>query len=120
MTADHRDQTLRPPTARTGGDTRRADDPSAAGEPRPAGPAGADPGAPDGPPDARPLVRVTVNLTPRAVDSLDQACLRTHDSKTDTINRALVVYNIVLELLERGGGSLTLQTRNGVEHVHLL
>jgi hypothetical protein len=70
---------------------------------------------------ARSLVKVTVNLTPRAVDALDLACARTRDTKTDTINRALVVYNLVLELMERGGGSLTLQDRDGgTERVHLL
>ncbi|WP_329109797.1 hypothetical protein OG792_13330 [Micromonospora sp. NBC_01699] len=76
------------------------------------------PGAGDG---SRSLVKVTVNLTPRAVDALDASCARTRDTKTDTINRALVVYNLVLELMERGGGSLTLQNRDGgTERVHLL
>ncbi|MFI6761779.1 hypothetical protein ACIBF5_21830 [Micromonospora sp. NPDC050417] len=69
----------------------------------------------------RSLVKVTVNLTPRAVDALELACARTRDTKTDTINRALVVYNLVLELMERGGGSLTLQNSDGgTERVHLL
>ncbi|MEV4624824.1 hypothetical protein AB0J90_00840 [Micromonospora sp. NPDC049523] len=78
----------------------------------------AGPGAGDG---SRSLVKVTVNLTPRAVDALDLACTRTRDTKTDTINRALVVYNLVLELMERGGGSLTLQNRDGgTERIHLL
>ncbi|MBM7083550.1 hypothetical protein [Micromonospora humidisoli] len=67
------------------------------------------------------LVRVTVNLAPRAVEALDQACEKTRDTKTDTINRALVVYNLVLELLERGGGRLKLETREGqTEIVHIL
>ncbi|RKR92316.1 hypothetical protein BDK92_6754 [Micromonospora pisi] len=70
---------------------------------------------------SRSLVKVTVNLTPRAVDALELACARTRDTKTDTINRALVVYNLVLELMERGGGSLTLQNSDGgTERVHLL
>ena len=69
----------------------------------------------------RPLVRVTVNLAPRAVEALDLACTRTRDTKTDTINRALVVYNVVLGLIERGGGQLTLQTKDGkTETVHLI
>ncbi|MEV4626669.1 hypothetical protein AB0J90_10325 [Micromonospora sp. NPDC049523] len=69
----------------------------------------------------RSLVKVTVNLTPRAVDALDAACTRSRDTKTDTINRALVVYNLVLELVERGGGCLTLQNPDGgLERVHLL
>jgi hypothetical protein len=70
---------------------------------------------------ARGLVRITVNLTPRAVDALDSACSKTKDTKTDSINRALVVYNVVLELIERGGGHLTFQTKDGrTEIVHLL
>lgn len=74
-----------------------------------------------GPTDERPqLVRVTVNLSPRAVEALDLACVRTRDTKTDTINRALVVYNIVLALVERNGGHLTLRTSDGgTEEVYL-
>ncbi|WP_329108623.1 hypothetical protein OG792_08185 [Micromonospora sp. NBC_01699] len=69
----------------------------------------------------RSLVKVTVNLTPRAVDALDLARGRTRDTKTDTINRALVVYHLVLDLMERGDGSLTLQNPDGrTERVHLL
>ncbi|GIF48941.1 hypothetical protein DFJ67_2667 [Asanoa ferruginea] len=67
------------------------------------------------------LTRATFNLTPRAVEALDRACARTKDTKTDTINRALVVYNLVLELMERGGGSLTFQTNDGqTERVHII
>jgi hypothetical protein len=69
----------------------------------------------------RSLVKVTVNLNPRAVDALDSACGRTRDTKTDTINRALVVYNLVLGLVERGGGSLAVRDPDGgIERVHLL
>lgn len=66
-------------------------------------------------------MRITVNLTPRAVDALDSACSKTKDTKTDSINRALVVYDVVLELIERGGGRLTFQTKDGrTEIVYLL
>ncbi|WP_326558621.1 hypothetical protein [Micromonospora sp. NBC_01796] len=69
----------------------------------------------------RALVKVTVNLTPRAVNALDTACARTRDTKTDTINRALVVYNLVHDLMEHGGGNLTVQRPDGsTERVHLL
>ncbi|WP_416901280.1 hypothetical protein [Micromonospora echinospora] len=68
-----------------------------------------------------PLVRLTVNLAPRAVEALDSACVRTKDTKTDTVNRALVVYSVMLEIIERSGGRLTLQTRDGnTETVFLL
>ncbi|WP_326560398.1 hypothetical protein [Micromonospora sp. NBC_01796] len=67
------------------------------------------------------LVKVTVNLVPRAFDALDAACARTRDTKTDTINRALVVYHLVLDLMERGGGSLSVQHPDGgTERIHLL
>lgn len=38
---------------------------------------------------------VTVNLTPRAFQALEQAVKLTHDSQTDTINRALQLYSYV-------------------------
>ncbi|WP_326560035.1 hypothetical protein [Micromonospora sp. NBC_01796] len=67
------------------------------------------------------LVKVTVNLTPRAVEALDAATARTRDTKTDTINRALPVYNLVLELLERGGGCITLVQPDGsVDRIHVV
>lgn len=76
-----------------------------------------DPAAPD---TRRGLIRVTFNLTPRGAEALDSACARTRDTKTDTINRALVVYNVVLGLMERGGGQLTFQRQDGsFETVHL-
>lgn len=82
---------------------------------------GAAPAGESGTDSGRGLVRVTVNLTPRAVDALEAACARTRDTKTDSINRALVVYNVILELIERGGGRLTFQTRDGnTETLHLL
>jgi hypothetical protein len=59
---------------------------------------------PDGGGSGSPLTRVTVNLTPRSVGSLENAVKRTGDSRTDTINRALQVYDLVLELLERSDG----------------
>jgi hypothetical protein len=69
----------------------------------------------------RALTKVTVNLTPRAVDALEVACARTKDSKTDTINRALVVYQVVLDLMDRAGGQLMFQDGEGqTERIHLL
>lgn len=47
--------------------------------------------------------RVTVNLVERAVKALDLAVSITHDSKTDTINRALQVYAYVLHETDQGG-----------------
>lgn len=38
---------------------------------------------------------VTVNLTPRAFQALEQAAKLTHDTQTDTINRALQIYSYI-------------------------
>jgi hypothetical protein len=67
------------------------------------------------------LVRVTVNLTPKAYEALQRSCELTRDTKTDTINRALLVYNLIQELTEQGGGSLTMVNGNGErERIHIL
>jgi hypothetical protein len=52
------------------------------------------PGAPE---------RVTVNLTARAWHALEAAVQRTGDTKTETINRALQIYNYLDELMHSGG-----------------
>lgn len=106
----------RPTPARTPGPERSHHHPErTAGAERP------DETANDAVDNGRALVKVTVNLTPRAVEALDQACSRTRDSKTDTINRSLVVYQLVLDLMDRGGGQLTFQDREGrTERIHLL
>jgi hypothetical protein len=49
------------------------------------------------------LERVTVNLTPRAWQALNQAVKLTGDSKTDTINRALQLYAYLEEITQSGG-----------------
>lgn len=41
--------------------------------------------------------RITVNLTPRAVAARDAASTRTGDNLTDTINRALAVYALLVD-----------------------
>lgn len=52
------------------------------------------------------LTRLTVNLTGRATDALEKASRETGDTKTDTVNRALQVYAVVLDLEKQGGGSI--------------
>lgn len=67
------------------------------------------------------LVRITVNLTPRSNQALERASRATGDSKTDTINRALQVYALIQELVERGGGSLQVVHEDGKsERIYLL
>lgn len=43
------------------------------------------------------LARLTVHLVPRAVKALEDASQATGDSRTDTINRALQVYALILD-----------------------
>jgi hypothetical protein len=47
--------------------------------------------------------RVTVNLTPRASQALSDVTTRTRDTKTDVINRALLIYAYVEQVLGDGG-----------------
>jgi hypothetical protein len=47
--------------------------------------------------------RVTVNLIPRAAQALHEVSDLTGDSKTDSINRALQVYNYLMTITESGG-----------------
>lgn len=48
------------------------------------------------PSDKKKLTKVTVNLVPRAVDALNAAAEQTGDSRTDTVNRALQMYALLV------------------------
>jgi hypothetical protein len=50
-----------------------------------------------------PLERVTVNLTSRSSRALELATSLTGDSKTDTVNQALLVYAYLREIISKGG-----------------
>ena len=80
-----------------------------------------DRGAQDGAPDRgddgpRPVQRVTVNLSARAVDALDEITELTGDTKTEAINKALQTYALVQHAQSAGGGAW-LQDRDGAEPV---
>jgi hypothetical protein len=49
------------------------------------------------------LQRVTVNLTPRSRQALDQAIKLTGDSRTDSMNRAIQVYAYIVNITENHG-----------------
>lgn len=66
------------------------------------------------------LTRVTVNLTPQAVDAMRALAEKTGLGKTDVINRALQVYAIVDRLSERSGGALTIMNSDGEQRIHIL
>lgn len=67
------------------------------------------------------LTRVTANFTPRAMAALDEVAAATGDSKTDILNRSVMVYKVFLELLERGDGVLHVTYPDGTEeHLRFL
>ncbi|MEV6970643.1 hypothetical protein AB0M47_36635 [Hamadaea sp. NPDC051192] len=47
------------------------------------------------------LTRVTANFTPRAMKAIDRISTKTGDSKTDILNKSVMMYEAFLELLER-------------------
>lgn len=47
--------------------------------------------------------RVTVNLTPRSVRALNNLVEWTDYTKTDSINRALQIYEFIQQIMENGG-----------------
>lgn len=61
------------------------------------------------------LTRVTANFTPRAMTALERVTVRTGDSKTDALNRAVMIYETFLELMERSGGTLRVHYPDGTE-----
>jgi hypothetical protein len=58
--------------------------------------------------------RVTVNLTPRAVRAMNNLVSWTGYTKTDTINRALQIYEFVQQIVENGG-TLHVRRSEGAE-----
>lgn len=53
-------------------------------------------------PPRRRLTKLTVNLIPRAADSLELAVKLSGDNKTDAVNRALQMYAYFLNAKEEG------------------
>ena len=88
------------------GDSADGDDDAAASPPRRSrsGPP-TTPGQPEASTGGS-LTRVTANFTPRAMAALERVAAETGDSKTDVLNRAVMVYQTFLELTEQGNGSL--------------
>jgi hypothetical protein len=65
------------------------------------------------------VTRVTVNLTGKALAALEAAAARTGDTRTDTTNRAIHLYNRLTEAVETGSGAHRL-TINNVDCVLLV
>lgn len=67
------------------------------------------------------LHKVTVNLTERSWGALERAATVTQDTKTDVINRALLVYALIHDLGEQDGGQLFIRNTNGTEvQIHVI
>lgn len=60
------------------------------------------------------LTRVTVNLTPTSMASLSAAADRCGHTHTDTINRAVQLYNEITAAANAGGRRLTVSDPDGV------
>jgi hypothetical protein len=59
------------------------------------------------------LTRVTVNLAPRAMAALERLSTAKGATKTDLINRGLQVLELVEQLMDQDGGSLTILHKDG-------
>lgn len=67
------------------------------------------------------LKRVTLNLTVRAQDAIRDIINVTSESKTDAINRALLLYNFFIQTQASGGALYVRDTVEGeVERLRLL
>jgi hypothetical protein len=67
------------------------------------------------------LTRVTVNLNRQAMQALEQIGSATGYSKTDVINRALQLYDLVQKIMERDDGALNVRHNDGeIERIHIL
>lgn len=61
------------------------------------------------------LVKLTVNLTPKAFSAMEEAAARDGNSKTDVVNRALQLYNLVgrLAVVDNATGVVQILDRDG-------
>ncbi|MGI8336072.1 hypothetical protein ACRYCC_39535 [Actinomadura scrupuli] len=67
------------------------------------------------------MERVTVNLTARASEALRESVEVSGDTKTDTINRALLVYAFLQGVMREGGAVYTKSGDTGeLERVRFL
>jgi hypothetical protein len=66
------------------------------------------------------LTKVTVNLTPRAISALNELTIITGSSKTEVINHALQVYQLVDEWTRQPGGLRIMHDDGTIVKVYLL
>lgn len=63
------------------------------------------------------LTRTGLNLTPRAIAALERVEARTGENRTDAVNRAIGVYDLVLDLMTKGDGRLLVVHADGTREV---
>lgn len=68
----------------------------------------------------RRLTKLTVNLVPNAVDAMEHAAAIKRDSKTDTVNRALQLYDMLVTETTKGKEILLRDQAGGVERITIL
>jgi hypothetical protein len=61
----------------------------------------------------RDLTKLTVNLVPEAVTALDWAAQLAGDTRTDTVNRALQLYAILMQETCDGSGTVQIRRADG-------
>lgn len=64
--------------------------------------------------------KLTVNLIEKASKALRSAAEPTGDTETDTVNRALQVYDYIMQLQARGGASLVQDEDGNVAKLSIL
>lgn len=60
------------------------------------------------------LTRVTVNLLPRTMAALERMSTE-GSTKTDVINKSIMMLELVQQLLDEEGGTLTIKRNDGTE-----
>jgi hypothetical protein len=63
------------------------------------------------------LTRITANFTSRAAQSIERVADKTGDSKTDILNKAVMVYEVFVNALERSNGELRVVNPDGTQEV---
>jgi hypothetical protein len=64
-----------------------------------------------------PFERITVNLTGKSSQALDDAVEVTGDTKTDTINKALQLWSHLQTLIDRGGAVYFREPNGDLERI---
>jgi len=63
------------------------------------------------------LTRITANFTSRAAQSIERVADKTGDSKTDILNKAVMVYEVFVNALARNNGELRVVNPDGTQEV---